>query len=735
MDPLPRPTPEEPLPRADVPEPGGTVPAGDAAPAGPLFAGEESGGRMIGPGGAVFPASPVPAPAPARATSRGLALAIGLAVGVGGGVLAFRDRGLPEDVEPGGSPSPARASAIAPRTGSPSLPAIPAAGPTAAPTAAPTPPPSVAPAPSGDGLVVVGPGAAETAAAASRAAGTAPGPRSRFVTGPDEDGRPGAALPAGARAVVALGEGTVMLMRARPAVADDAPDDAFTTPLAFVGDVTAGLPLAVPAPSRAAAVAALAAVLVGDGKAAKAALAGAPEAAGVRFLRAWAATLEGDAAGTHAALEGLGHDPDLGPAARFLTGFALLTSGSAKEALRDFEAALAERPAFWPARLMAGVADEALDLEDAADAAYAAVLAVAPDQPTARLRRAALLATPPAGRAPTPADRATAMRRLEALVAERPRFAAAWGALARLRARGETSEDVRGTATAFERVAALREKDPRAWSDLVAARAAWARAGGGGEAYAAAVDASARWTALASDDGLAWYDRGALLHQWALDFAAGPPGAESFFARLKEARVCYGKALAKGLPKPTAALVERNLGFLLEVCPLCAAEGEGQDLPATAADAFQAALRLDPAGVGALLGLAATRIAARDGAEGARLLGTLAASAEVDPREKEALLQAAAHVTPPSAPAAAGREALPDLCRTLIALGYRRVALTLLDGDTRDPTRLALRCRARAFLYDVGGLAADLALLTAADPAAAADLKAKDPVVGAALAR
>jgi hypothetical protein len=252
------------------------------------------------------------------------------------------------------------------------------------------------------------------------------------------------------------------------------------------------------------------------------------------------------------------------------------------------------------------------------------------------------------------------------------------------------------------------------------------------------VEASSKWTALAPNDGLAWYDRGALLHQWALDFAAGPPGAERFRARLAEARACYGRALGKGLERPTAALVERNLGFLLEVCPRCGVEhgGEGGDLPTTAAEAFQAALSLDVGNVGALLGLAATRITARDGAEATRLLGTLPASAEVDSREKEVLLAAAAAVSPAGVkPSAAGKDPLPDLCRTLIALGYRRVALTLLDGDTKDPPRLALRCRARAFLYDVDGLAADLALLQAADPAAAADLRAKDPVVRAALER
>ena len=374
----------------------------------------------------------------------------------------------------------------------------------------------------------------------------------------------------------------------------------------------------------------------------------------MRVLRAWGALLAGDGAAVHAALEGLGRDPEVGPAARFLTGCALLAAGSAKEALRDFEAATSERPAFWPASLMAGVANEALDLEDHADAAYAAVLAVVPDQPTARLRRAALLATPAPGAATSPEDRAAAQRRLEQLVADRPRFAAAWAALARVRARGDTSEDVRGTATAFERVAALREKDPRAWGDLVAARAAWARRGGGADAYASAAEAAARRTALAPDDGLAWYDRGALLHQWALDFAAGPPGAEGFRARLAEARPCYGKALGKGLEKPIAALVERNLGFLLEVCPRCGAEHEGGDLPATAADAFQAALRLDPGNVGALLGLVATRISARDAAEAKRLLDSLPAGADVDPAEKQALVSAAAAIESPPPPRPAG---------------------------------------------------------------------------------
>jgi len=163
------------------------------------------------------------------------------------------------------------------------------------------------------------------------------------------------------------------------------------------------------------------------------------------------------------------------------------------------------------------------------------------------------------------------------------------------------------------------------------------------------------------------------------------------------------------------------------------------DLPATAAEAFEAARRVDPVYVEAALALVAARVGAKDAAGAERALAEVPAGAHA---EERAVLGAAVQwvkgegagaAAAPAAGRPAEKDPLASLARSLILLGYRRTAFSLLEGDTRDATRLFLRARARAYLFDVEGLRADLERLSSVDRAAALDLTGKDPVVKAAL--
>ena len=531
-----------------------------------------------------------------------------------------------------------------------------------------------------------------------------------------------------ARVRIGVVDGGIVLLAAR-APDDEDPEGGIDPPSALVEPVLSGVKLAVTPAGRPAAVAALALLALRDGAAAGKVLAGAPPDAGVRVLEAYAALVAGDSKSPHAALAGLENDPEAGAVARFLTGAAMLQGETPKEAVRDFDAALLARPAFWPAAMLKGAAYEDLGLAAEAAEAYRVVLAGDPRQPVARLRLSALLAE---------TDLAAATRDLQGLVAERPAFAGAWRALGEARHRGESADDVTGEVEAFERLAALRPKDPTAWDALGGAQARRAARGGGAEAYAKALEAYAQYAAVAPEEGLAWFNRGAVLLQEALDPAAGG-GARSFRERLAEARTCFAKALARGLRRDVGARAQFDLGIVLDYRPDIAGGQGAQDLPATAAEAFEAAWRIDPNYVEAALALVAARVAAKDAAGAERALADVPVGAHPEVRAVlESTVgwvkgQGAGVAEAPAASRPAEKDPLAPLARSLILLGYRRTAFSLLDGDTQDATRLFLRARARAYLFDVEGLRADLDRLASVDRAAAEDLRGKDPVVKAAL--
>lgn len=519
-------------------------------------------------------------------------------------------------------------------------------------------------------------------------------------------------------------------------------------PTRLLGPLLRDLALPVGRARRAEAVVALAALLGGDPASAArvldAALAapgtdGAAGDRGLRVLRAAAALAAHDLPAVHAAAFGLAADPVLGPTVRVLTGAALRADGNPPEAMRDFEAALAVRPGLWIARLLLAETCETDELRfaDRAAAAYAAVLEAAPNEPAAVLGRAA-------GRARS--EPAEARADLERLLRARPGVAAAWRLLAWVRASGKTSDDVQAAVAALERAVALVPDDPTAWAELGGARWRWAGTGGGWPALLAAAEAYARQTDLAPTDGTAWFRRGAAIHQAAIDRPGspggpgGPSGGDALRTRLLEAKACYQRALDLGLPREEAARVHFNLGLVAEVVPATSAP---TSLPSAA---YEAAVAADGAYLPAGFALVAARVAERDGGAAERALLRLPAlgdDAAREVREEQGVLEAAVAwakndlARVPTAltgagVAAVGTDPVPALARALLVLGYRRAAIAVLSGETRDPVRLTLRVRALAGLRDAAATQSEWDRLRAADRAVA-DAVRKEPEVAALL--
>ena len=358
----------------------------------------------------------------------------------------------------------------------------------------------------------------------------------------------------GARAVVVVEGGALRVgLVAPPSLASD-PVATLLPPRALASEALSGVRLEVGAEHVGAALASLGALLGGDADRALSCLDGAGDGIGVRILGAYAHLLRGELPAVHARLLGLGSEPEVGPVARFLTGAALLLDGNPREALRDLSAAVSARPSYWPARLLAGAANDRLALPEAARDAYAAVLAAVPGRPEAVVGYAPHLAI---------ADRPAAVSMVERLLAERPALVSAWWQLAWLRRTGGTSEDLQKEVDALEHVVASKPDEADAFGALGGARSRWAAAGGGVEAYRAASVAFARQCELTPDDGLAWFNRAATLHQVALETPL--EGDRSALARrVAETASIYLKALARGLARTDAARVHFNLGLLLD---------------------------------------------------------------------------------------------------------------------------------------------------------------------------
>lgn len=530
----------------------------------------------------------------------------------------------------------------------------------------------------------------------------------------------------GARFVIDRQAAALTLTEIRiPETLED-PIAALVPPVGLVPDVLVGIPLPVAGPSQAAAVAAMALLLAGDGPTAAGLLDAKPTEPGQRVLRAYALLLGGELPRVHELLFGLGDDPNLGVVARFLTGAALLTDRNPREAIRDFQAASKLRPTFWPARLLEAESNARLDLPEAAAPGFAAVLAAVPDRPEAILSHAFYLA----GK-----DRPAAVAAVEGLTKARPDLVAAWWMLGWIRRQGETSEDARAEVKAFETVVFLRPKDPGAWRELGTARLRWADGAGGLDARRAAAAAFAEQVALQPKDGLAWFNRGSVLHQLATEVPLAGD-AEAFARRLEEVRACYAKALEAGtLSKPDAARVHHNVGLVLDLLPA----GAGGT---SASTAYQAAIDADPTYAQGALALVAARVAEGDGAAAAKAMARIPADADATERS---VLAAAVRWVGGDAPGAAvalreaGESPLAsgDLALRvlggLVVTGYRRAALTHLVAQPADVPRLKLRVHARAGLRDVAGLRADLAALGKLDARLAEQLRARDPEVLATL--
>ncbi len=618
---------------------------------------------------------------------------------------------------------------------------------TNSPTGVVAAPPAATRAPFGAadfGIVVTGPGAAKGVEDAEyilkpgAAAWGLPASAARsalvVVADPDADAPLG-----NARAVVFVGDDSIRVRRVSPPPLDSDPIAGLVPPASLVGDALVDVRLPVNAGMRGSAVAAFGLLL--SGRTGDAALVldvartflmveGKPqqELPGTRILRAYALLLTKNLPKVHDEVLGLGADPDVGPVARLLTGAALLVDGNAREAVRDFTAALAARPGYWPARLLLGAANDRLALPEAAREAFAAVLAAAPGRPEAVVGYAPHLAA---------TDRAAAVTLVEGLLEQRPLLVSGWWQLAWLRRTGNTSEDLRREVEAMEHVTALRPDDADAWGALGGARSRWAQSGGGVAAQRAASEAFARQSVLAPEDGLAWFNRAATLHQVALETPLDGD-ASALEPRIAEAGAAYAKALARGLSRSDAARVHFNLGLLLDVLPRTASDVAPAGLPRSAIEAYAAALAADPGYAEAALALAAAQIGARDAKAAATALASLPPG--VDPREKAILEAALAHVkgdpsgarrllTGPGRTPAVGTDVLPALARELLLLGYRRLVVSLLGSEDLDAARLALRARARAGLCDVTGTRADLKALRALDASRADDLVANDPDV------
>ena len=527
-------------------------------------------------------------------------------------------------------------------------------------------------------------------------------------------------------------ESIVVVDAVDPAPGDDPLAD-LVPPAGLLGAILREMPLPVEEARRAPVLLALAALLARDGRTAGALLADLPRTPGVAVLRGAAALVRRELPAVHDAVYGLADDPALGPVARVLTGAALRADGSVREAVRDFEAASAARPDWWPPRLLAAEAYETDDLafHDKAAEAYAAVVRAAPDQPAAVLGHAWYLASK---------DRPAARRLVEGLLARRDDLVGGWRLLAWVRGEGGTSEDVRAAAEAHERIAALRPDDPRAWGDLGLARWRWATAGGGSPALRAAADAFARQTELAPADGLAWLHRGAAVQEAAIETpVAGDAGP--FRTRLLEARTCYGRALSASLRPQDAARAQFNVGLLLDFLP--ASTPAVRDVPASSLDAFAAAVAADASFVPASFALAAARVAAGDGAGADRALAAVTPTDAPElVRERAVLEAAAAHLRgdeprarrllagPAQAPT--DGELAPALARALLLAGYPRAAESIVaTGD--GPARVLLRARTRAALRDVEGTRAALERLRTLDAAAAADARARYPEIAGVL--
>jgi len=643
-------------------------------------------------------------------------------------------------------PAAAAPTAEAPPVVSPATPpvAAPEAPPATSPETAPVQPPEL---PSrGGAWAIAGKDAGVVLAQVEKVPppedAAAPEQVPRFVVAstPPEVGRPGAlspdpAPPAAARAggVVEVEPDAIRVVSTPPMPSERDPIADLVPPLGLVGAVLEGTSLPVAPASRGAAVVALARLTARDGVGAAKALEGAVATPGVRVLRAFAALARRELPAVHELLYGLGDDLALGPVARLITGAALRADGNAREAVRDFEAAVRARPAYWPAHLLAGEAYESDDLRlpEKAAAAYGAAADSAPREPAVVLGHAYYRAIAK--------DAAGARSEVERLLADHADLVPAWRLLSWIRAGSGTSEDLRAAAEALEHVTTLEPADARAWGELGGARWRWGAAGGGPAALWSAAEAFASQTALAPHDGLAWFNRGGTLHQAAVTAPLGGD-ATSFLARLGQARTCYAKALGSGLARRDAARVHFNVGLLLETLPTLAPAEDG--LPSRAADAFASALLADPSYVAAALALVAARIAEKDAAGAAKALADAPPGA--DPREQAVLEAGVAWIAGDAAKARSalvvgggvavdGADPLPALAKALLVLGYRRATVGLLAGAATDVAGLTLRARADAGLRDLAALRVDLDRLATIDPEATAALRAKDPEILAAL--
>ncbi|HVG95107.1 MAG TPA: hypothetical protein VND21_11720, partial [Planctomycetota bacterium] len=535
-----------------------------------------------------------------------------------------------------------------------------------------------------------------------------------------------------AETVVAIEADAVRIVSVAPRGTVDDPVAVLVPPTGFVGESLLGVRLVTGSGGRASAVATLACLLAGDAGSAAIVLDAALPLAGSSILRAWSRLLTGDLAAVHASVAGLFEDADVGPVARLLSGAALRAEGSPLEAARDFDAALAKRPDWLPALLLAAEAYESgsVRLMDRAAARYAAAHAAAPADLGAALGHAYHLAA-------TGADRAGARRVLDEVLAARPDAVAAWRTLAWWQSRGESEDDLRAAVATLERVAGMRPDEARAWSDVGSARWALVERGGGPAAAEAAIEAYARATTLAPDDAAAWARRGSALHQAALDRAATGDVA-TYRARLREARACYTQALALGVEREHAARVRFNIGLMSDLLPPEEAGAEDA-LPADAA--YAAALDLDPAFVEAAAALVAARVAARDAAGAAAAVARLPTAME--PAERAVLEAAAAFVAGdeararerlagPGGVAVEAGDLRATLARALLVLGHPRAAVAVVGSDAPDAASWAVRVRAHATLREVEPLREALARLKALDAAEAERLRS-EPDVRAAL--
>jgi hypothetical protein len=207
------------------------------------------------------------------------------------------------------------------------------------------------------------------------------------------------------------------------------------------------------------------------------------------------------------------------------------------------------------------------------------------------------------------------------LVKARPDLVPAWWMLGWVRRQGDTSEDARAEVKAFETVVFLKPRDPDAWRELGTAQLRWADVAGGLDARRAAAAAFAEQVTLQPKDGLAWFNRGSVLHQLATEEPLAGDAAR-FAERLAEVRTCYAKALAAGtLGKPDAARVHHNVGLVIDLLPA----GAGG---AKAGDAYQAAADADPTYAQGVLALVAARVAERDAPAAAKALARVPADAD-----------------------------------------------------------------------------------------------------------